>query len=105
MPTGAEIDKAGERIVAEWLSDKGYFTNFATRPSDSTEIGAIGRDRKLLVLVKSSIVPYAPAKMTGEEEENIRVKAAALGYQPWEATVLLDAQLELVIEIQWRELA
>jgi len=105
MPTDAEIDNAAEQIVADWLSAKGYFTNFATRPPGSTGIEAIGRDRKLLVLVKSSVVPYAPAKMSREEEENIRVRAAALGYQPWEATVLLDAQLELVIEIQWRELA
>jgi hypothetical protein len=105
MPTDAEIDKAAEQIVAQWLSHKGFFTNIATRLPGSTGIEAIGRDRKLLVLVKSSLVPYAPAIMTREEEENVRARAAGLGYQPWEARVMLDGQLELVIEIQWRELS
>jgi hypothetical protein len=105
LPTDAEIDKAAEQIVVEWLSEKGYFTNVATRLPGSTEIEAIGRDRKLLVLVKSSLLPYAPATMTGEEEGKIRARAAGLAYQPWEARVLLDTQLELAIEIQWRALA
>ena len=105
MPTRDEIVDAGERIVAGWLSAKGYSIKAHARISGSTDIEAIGRDRKLLVLVKSSLAPDWPSSLAREEEEDVMLRAARLAYQAWEARVQVDARLDLVGDIQWRRLS
>ncbi len=104
MATQVEIGQAGERIVAEWLSKKGYHTDIDTRAPGSTDIEARGRTKSLLVQVKAAVQPNKPVSLSSEEERNITSRATRLGYGAYEAEVQIDDKLQLVGEIQWRDL-
>lgn len=105
MANPPEIDSIGERIAASALVGMGYQTNVDARQPGSTEIEAIQNDRKLLVQVKTAVVPDTPSQLSSEEERNIKSRATKLGCEPYEAKVQLDDWFRLVGKIEWRNLA
>ena len=48
--------------------------------------------------------PNEPSSLSSDEERNIKSRASALGYEPWEVKVQLDESLQLVDKIKWRHL-
>lgn len=105
MPNQVEIGQAGERIVARELAAKGYRTNIDTRAPGSTDIEARGTSANLLVQVKTAMSPNLPAALSGEEERNIKSRAARLGWEAWEAKVQIDSKGNLVGAVGWRKLS
>lgn len=100
----AQIGAAGEQIVDSSLTSKEYKTNLNTRLPGSTDIEAVGTKDSLLVQVKTAMSPSTPVDLSSDEVRNIKSRAARLGYQPWQAKVIVDANLNLVGDIQWMRL-
>ncbi|MBA7696222.1 hypothetical protein ES703_104865 [subsurface metagenome] len=100
----AQIGAAGEQIVDSSLTSKRYKTNLNTRLPGSTDIEAVGSETSLLVQVKASMSPSTPADLSSDEVRNIKSRATRIGYQPWQAKVTVDANLNLVGEIKWKKL-
>jgi hypothetical protein len=57
-----------------------------------------------LVQVKAAISPNNPESLSPEETQNIGSRATRLNAEAWEARVQLNANLQLIGEIQWRQL-
>jgi len=104
MPTNAEIDQAAEAIVNQWLFEKGYRTSVTMQLYGPTNIEARGTAKYLLIQVKSAIYPSEPGPLSSDETKNLKSLAEKIGYEPREAMVQLDEQLQLVGKIKWRPL-
>jgi hypothetical protein len=100
--TAFEIGEAGERAVALQLHASGYRVHRDTQGPGATDIVAAGNGRRLLVQVKGAQSPTPPGGASPEEGRRIRVRAARLGAEPWEARVQLNWWLEPVAGIGWR---
>jgi hypothetical protein len=81
-----EIGRAGERAVVRQLGTWKYGVNLDTRGPGATDIVARGRDRHLLVQVKTSQTPSLPGGLSREEERAIRSRAERLGAEPSRGT-------------------
>ena len=93
MPTTSAVGNVEERLVSYWLADSGYSTNIDTKAPDSTIIEGRGNSKSLLVQVKSAVQPNIPSSLTPEEVGRIISRAASFGFEPWEARVQLDEQM------------
>jgi hypothetical protein len=104
MLATADIGNSGENIVNSWLLGKNYKTNLDTRQPGATDIEAVGGSASLLVQVKTAVSPSTPADLSSDEARNIKSRESRLGYQAWQAKVVVDTQLRLVGEIKWQQL-
>lgn len=100
----ADILKAGEGTIVQWLQDNGYTTNWEARSPETTDIGAEAVEAHVLVQIRSAVVPDMPSALSSDEERSLKARATAINYQAWEAKVQLDAKLQPVGQIMWRQL-
>jgi Holliday junction resolvase-like predicted endonuclease len=100
----AEIGNIGERYVANWLTSKGYSGIQNTQLPGSTDIEAHTSTTKILVQVKTAVVPYLPAGLSADERDAIVSRANRLGRQAWLAQVQINSQRLLIGEIKWTKL-
>ena len=99
-----DIGLAGEKAAAEQLEEKNWrITRWDTTSPGATDIEAQSGAKKVLVQVKSAVVPNEPASLSVAEERNIKSRATGIGAEAWEARVQLDELLSLVA-IKWRKL-
>lgn len=99
-----DIGQAGEKIVADYLRQKGYSVEQNTRLPGSGDIEARGNQASLLVQVKTSIHPNDPPFLCNDEMGNIRSRATRLGWEAWSARLRVNRQGDLVGEILWTKL-
>ena len=100
----AEIGKAGERVVAEWLRRRGLEVRVNTRFPGSTDIIATAGNLVHLVQAKSTVYPGAVPELSPEEIRNIKARAAGIGAQAWAAYVWLNGWLRPIGEPAWKRL-
>ena len=106
MATPIEIGQAGERIVVQWLRNYRFtIQGWDTQSPGSIDVEAESSKAHILVQVKSAVDPNEPPSLSSGEERNIKSRATRLGAEAWEARVQLDARLQFIGEIQWRELS
>ena len=106
MATSLEIGAVGERIVVQWLRNYRFtIQGWDTQSPGSTDIEAESSKAHILVQVKSAADPNEPPSLSSEEERNMKSRAMRIGAEAWEARVQLNASLQLIAEIQWRELS
>jgi Holliday junction resolvase-like predicted endonuclease len=102
MTTALQVGLAGERIVVDWLTAKGYkIDRWDTQSPGSTDIEASGTTKRLLIQVKSATAPGEPSALSTDEIANIKSRAAKVPAEAWQAQVHLDSQLAQVGEIKW----
>jgi Holliday junction resolvase-like predicted endonuclease len=105
MPTPKEIGTAGEGYVVEHLKGKGYTIDKRdTHASGLADIEAHREKQKMLVLVKSAITDE-PSNLSAKEQRDITSRAKTRGAVAWEAKVILNANLDIIGDIRWRELS
>ena len=104
MPTEGNIQQAGEKIVIDWLTQNGYKMNPHSKFSHLGYIEATGKERVLLVLVKSAVHPAKPGSLLDTEVRGVLFHAHNYGYSPYEARVEIDKNLKLIGTIKWRHL-
>lgn len=105
MATSTDIGRIGEQIVAQELKEKGYQTNVDTKQAGATDIEAEAPTNKLLVQVRTAVLPSLPASLSALEGTELKARASQLGLQAWEAKVQLDFTLKQIGKIQWRQIA
>jgi hypothetical protein len=104
MYTPMDIGTKGEHIVSHWLTEKGYRTHLIAKGPDVTGIEAQGHVGKLLIQVRSAVLPDLPKSLSNYDEHRVKSQASELGYIPWEAKVQLDDDLRIIGKIKWRKL-
>lgn len=107
MPLSTEIGQIGEKLVAEYLKNvKGYHKVIQnTKGPGATDIEAIGTKIRLLVQVKTAVLPNEPSCLTSDEENRIKSRAASMSAEAWEARVMLDSQHKPTGQFKWRKLS
>ena len=104
MSSAADIGRAGEGHVVDWLRAEKYSIKWYTQALGSTDIEAQSSSKRLLVQVKTAVHPNNPERLSTEEEKAITSRAARLGAQAWEARVQVGSNLELIGNVQWRKI-
>lgn len=98
-----EIERHGQRFVTDWFAREGYATRLVAG-ADIVAVEVKSPTRSLLVQIKTRADPGTTARISSNEQvANLRLHAAALGCEPWEAHVLIDTSGNLV-DIDWRKL-
>jgi len=104
MPNAFDIGLAGEQATVNRLKQKDFkITTWNTSSPGSTDIEAQSSSKRLLVQVKSAILPNDSISLSSDEERNIKSRAARIGAEAWETKVWLDNSLNL-IDMKWRKL-
>jgi hypothetical protein len=102
--TSAEIGNYGERHATAALQAKGWQCYRNTQQPGSTDIEARSGGRGLLVQVKTGLAPGKAPDLSSDERRNISSRASSLGYEAWSAQLQINAQGQLVGQIQWQKL-
>ena len=101
-----EINLTGEKKVKQWLAENGY-TNISEELLNATEFGlkAKGSIEDILVQVKTFLHPHRPFKLSDYQIDLLIRRAAKLNMVAYAAYVVLDANTELLEEINWERLS
>jgi len=104
MPSPAQVGAAGEAAAVAALQKAGWqITVWNTQAPGSTDIEAVSGASKLILQVKSAVVPGTPASISGEEDRNLKSRATKIGADAYEARVSLDQALS-PLGVDWRKL-
>lgn len=104
MIAAVEAEAVAETYVAAGLRDLGFtIIRAGARAPVGEFIEAWKARRRVVVRVNSTVLPEDPRALTPDAEQELRSRAKRTGGQPWEARVLLSADLELV-RLNWRPL-
>lgn len=99
---GFRIGRLGRRLVADWLTERGYDTDVERSAPGSGTIVAFHENGSVLVRVRTSVAPHVPAGLRPDELEDVASSAERLRCEPWEARVVIDDEGGLVGDILWR---
>ena len=102
--TPAQIDQFGKKHVEGWLHLSGYTLMVANELPGILEIEADHPTAKMLVHLKTALMPAAPKNFSPEELQNLKTRAAAAGRKPYAAKVRVDPAGRLVGGVQWQNL-
>ncbi|MDD4890559.1 MAG: hypothetical protein PHU85_11600 [Phycisphaerae bacterium] len=91
---GERISRAARQIVAGWLRANGY-TIQCDESAGPKCIEAVNRKVRLLVLVRSAMLPKTPRELPYTDKQEIVSRAAREGFQAWDAEAVLDGGLRL----------
>ncbi len=94
----------GERAVEAGLVADGWVCRRNTQLPGSTDIEAGKDGRRILVQVKTGMIPNAPPAMSGDEVRNIKSRATKLAREPWLAKVQINSLGQRVGPIRWEYL-
>lgn len=100
-----EIKLAGEKHVAQWLTDNGY-TNIEKEDILIHEpvFLATGNIENILVRVSTFVFPNRPFKLSEFESDVLTRRAAKQQLTAYAAYVVIDNNLELSADITWDRL-
>jgi len=102
----SEIKLEGEKLVEQWLTDNGYTVVFKeTLQSNEYGISATGKTEDILVQVRSFLHPHRPFKLSDFEVDLLTRRASKLKLVAYAAYVVLDANGNLVGDINWVRLS
>ena len=105
MYDSAVIGRAGERAVVDWLTSKGFsIQEWDTAAPGATDIDASSGTKRLLVQVKSAVMPSSPVCLSQPEILAIRSRAGMLQAEAWSAPPPLEANQLGIIAIKWHQL-
>ena len=102
--TPADIIESGLQHVETYLKGTGYTCHHTPAHHGSVDIEARGEDDKLYVHVMSTLAPTAVPDISTSDLARVLSRAMTMGYDSWLAKVQVDAEGELVGEIQWSQL-
>jgi hypothetical protein len=95
----------GERHAAACLAEQGWSCHRNTQQPGATDIMGTatsnGATVRVLVQVKTAVVPNQPAGLSADERRAITARAANLNGFAWLAQVQINAQGQLVGQIHW----
>ena len=101
----SKIEISGEQIVSDYLRSKGFNANPVEDIPGTIGLAVTGKPSNFIVNIKPVTNPKTPVITKAEEENAIKQKAAQLGFEAWEAKVVLDRKLQLKGEIEWRRIS
>ncbi len=104
MDNVADVGSIGVRIVAQWLSKQGYRTRMNFVLSSTTDIEAVDQNTRMLIQVRTAILPAEPVSLTPQEISLFQTRAWDKNFEPWEAKIQLDASRALIGQIMWKKL-
>jgi hypothetical protein len=104
MENVVDVGSIGVRIVAQWLSKQGYRTRMNFVLSSATDIEAVDQNTKMLIQVRTAVLPAEPVSLTPKEVALFQSRAWDKCFEPWEAKIQLDAANALVGQIMWKKL-
>ena len=101
----ADIGNLGERQTTAALQADGWQCYRNTQQPGSTDIQAQKGNRRILVQVKTGLVPNHAPDMPSDERRNIVSRASRLGYEAWLAQLQINSQGALIGQISWSNLS
>ncbi len=103
--SAAELSLAGRKCAATWLGKCGYIANLDAATPHETDVEADHPSVKILVYVKTTVLPASPKGLTVEESKAFKARAAQAGRRAYAAGVILDAGGNLVHDVHWLNFA
>ena len=102
--TPAQIGQFGKKHVEGWLHISGYTMGAVNELPGMLEIEADHPTAKMLVHLKTALMPTAPKNFSPEEVQNLKARAVAGGRKPYAAKIRIDPAGRLVGGVQWQNL-
>jgi hypothetical protein len=101
----SDIGHEGEKYVEQYLKNHSFTNvNRDIWQYGESNIKADSFGEKILVQVKTSILPSEPAEITSEEKIKIISRAASTKRKPYAAYVKIDSIKRLLESIRWEKL-
>jgi hypothetical protein len=104
MDNVVDVGSIGVRIVAQWLSRQGFRTRMNFVLSSTTDIEAVDQNTKMLIQVRTAVLPAEPVPLTAKEVALFQSRAWDKNFEPWEAMIQLDSNNAIIGQIMWRKL-
>jgi hypothetical protein len=115
MLTPTDIEEYGERHVEEWLRANNYHCHRSPATTHShghhshaqhhgIDLEARNPDMTMMVHVRTALSPHRTHDLTENEQHGICSRAIMMGYDAWLARVQIDANGDLLEEIEWTKL-
>jgi len=101
----SNIEKDGEKYVVDYLKGNS-FTNVTLDmwQYGVSNIKADSWGEKILVHIKTSVLPGEPVEISREERVNILSRAAIVKRNPYAAYVKIDGVKRILESIRWEKL-
>ena len=100
--TPADLGRFGQKHVGSWLHVSGYVVKQVNELPGLTEIEADHPTSKMLVHVRTSLMPAAPKDLSPEEFNNLKSRALEAGRKPYAAKVRVDHKGRLIGGVKWQ---
>ena len=102
--TDADLSRFGQKHIGSWLQVSGYVVQQVTELLGLTEIEADHGNSKMLVHVRTSLVPVAPKDLSPEECRNLKSRALERGRKPYAVKLRVDYKGNIAGTMKWQQL-